>query len=225
VLHTDEKLLSAYRAGETAAYEAVYRHYAEPVRRFLTGGFTFISQGRTCRFRGGSVAGLDLEAVMQETFARAFAPATRANYDGERPFKNYLFSIAKNLVLREFQRRDRVLHEEHTEEATDALALRGIELGFVPQGKSPERAVADSELSKVTQAFIKSLTAEQTAFFASRFARGLTQEATAKAMSCTRARVKLLEKNIRRRFLERLREHGYFVGYTPKARWTRQEAA
>ncbi len=224
MLHTDEKLLSAYRAGETAAYEVLYRHYAEPVRRFLCGGFTFISQGRTCRFRG-TAAGLDLEAIIQETFARAFAPSTRANYDGERPFKNYLFSIAKNLVLREFQRRDRVLNVEHTEEATDALAQRGVELGFTPQGKSPERAVADSELSKVTQGFIAGLTAEETAFFSSRFAQGLTQEATAKEMDCTRARVKLLEKSIRRRFLERLREHGYFVGYEPKPRWTRQQDA
>ncbi len=222
-LHQDRKLLAAYREGETWAYEAVYRLYAEPVRRFLAGGFTFVSRGRTCRYRGAGT-GIDLDAVVQETFARAFAPSTRVNYDGERPFKNYLFSIAKNLVLREFQRRDRVLNVENTEETTDALARRGIELGFTPEGPSPEHAVADEELHAVTRAFIETLNDEETEFFGVRFAQGLTQEATAEEMGCTRARVKLLEKALRRRFLETLRKNGYFVGYTPKPRWSRAEA-
>lgn len=221
MLHKDLKLLAAYRDGETWAFEALYRAHAEPVRRFLAGGFTFVSRGRTCRYRGAA-AGIDVDAIVQETFARAFAPSTRVNYDGERPFKNYLFSIAKNLVLREFQRRDRVLSVENTEETTDALARRGVELGFTPEEPSPEHAVADEELHAVTRGFIATLNEEETEFFGIRFARGLTQEATADEMGCTRARVKLLEKALRRRFLETLRAHGYFVGYTPKPRWSRQ---
>jgi RNA polymerase sigma factor (sigma-70 family) len=224
VLHTDKKLLKAYRKGETWAYDAVYRHYSEPVRRFLQGGFTFISRGRTCRFRGGA-AGIDLEAVVQETFARAFSPSTRKNYDGERPFKNYLFSIAKNLVLREFQRRDRVLNVENTEETTDVLARRGVDYGLTSAESNPEGQVADEELQACTRAFIDELNEEETEFFTQRFAHGLTQEATAKAMDVTRARVKLLEKNLRKRFLEMLRGNGYFVGYTPKPRWSRGEKA
>lgn len=224
MLHKDAKLLAAYRDGETWAYEVVYREHAEPVRRFLTGGFTFVSRGRTCRYRGAGV-GIDIDAIVQETFARAFAPSTRVNYDGERPFKNYLYSIAKNLVLREFQRRDRVLSVDNTDEATDALARRGVELGFTPPEPSPEHAVADEELHELTRGFIRTLSAEETEFFTIRFARGLTQEATADEMACTRARVKLLEKNLRRRFLETLRKHGYFVGYTPKPRWARQSQA
>lgn len=224
MLHTDKKLLKGYRNGETWAYEAVYLHYSEPVRRFLQGGFTFVSRGRTCRFRGGA-AGIDIDAVVQETFARAFAPSTRTNYDGERPFKNYLFSIAKNLVLREFQRRERVLNVENTEEATDALARRGVDFGLTSAESNPEGQVADDELQACTRAFIDGLNTEETEFFRHRFAHGLTQEATAEAMQVTRARVKLLEKHLRKRFLEMLRGHGYFVGYTPKPRWSRHQRA
>jgi RNA polymerase sigma factor (sigma-70 family) len=224
VLHNDKKLLRAYRKGDTAAYDRIYRHYSEPVRRFLQGGFTFVSRGRTCRFRGGS-AGIDVDAIVQETFARAFAPSTRKNYDGERPFRNYLFSIAKNLVLREFQRRDRVLNVEHTEETTDVLARRGVDYGLTSAEQNPEGAVADEELHAVTRRFIEELNDEETEFFSQRFAHGLTQEATADAMGCTRARVKLLEKNLRRRFLTVLRDNGYFVGYTPKPRWSRATKA
>jgi RNA polymerase sigma factor (sigma-70 family) len=224
VLHKDKKLLRAYREGETWAYEQVYRLYSEPVRRFLQGGFTFVSRGRTCRYRGGN-AGIDTDAIVQETFARALSASTRRNYDGERPFKNYLFSIAKNLVLREFQRRDRVLQVENTEETTDALARRGVDFGLTTADQNPEHAVQDEDLMRVTREFISDLSEEERVFFEHRFASALTQEATAEAMGCTRARVKLLEKSMRRRFLTVLREHGYFVGYTPKPRWSRQQKA
>jgi RNA polymerase sigma factor (sigma-70 family) len=225
MLHEDRKLLAAYRAGETWAFEILYRAFAEPVRRFLAGGFTFVSRGRTCRYRGG-VAGIDAESILQETFARAFAPATRVHYDGERPFKNYLFSIAKNLVLREFQRRERVLPMDTTEETTDMLARRRSDShpGLHSDERDPEVATADGELHEVTKEFIKTLDEEGRAFFLHRFVRGLTQEGTAAAMGATRARIKLLEKAQRKNFLEALRSAGYFVGYTPKPRWTRKAA-
>lgn len=227
MLHEDRKLLAAYRAGETWAFEILFRAFSEPVRRFLAGGFTFVSRGRTCRYRGG-VPGIDSDSILQETFARAFAPATRTHYDGERPFKNYLFSIAKNLVLREFQRRERVLPLDATDEGgTDLLARRRSDSmpGFQSEDRDPEVAFADNELHEVTRAFIKTLDDEGRTFFSHRFVAGLTQEATADAMGATRARVKLLEKAQRQGFLDALRDAGYFVGYTPRPRWTRAKVA
>lgn len=225
MLHEDRKLLAAYRAGETWAFEILYRSLSEPVRRFLAGGFTFVSRGRTCRYRGG-VPGIDAESILQETFARAFAPSTREHYDGERPFKNYLFSIAKNLVLRELARRERVLPLELGDEGTEHLRRRRAD--SVPtlssEERDPETFLADGELKVVTKQFVAQLDAEGRAFFLYRFVRGLTQEATADAMKITRARVKLVEKEQRRAFLALLREHGYFVGYAPKPRWTRHAA-
>jgi len=225
MLHEDRKLLAAYRAGETWAFEILYKTFVEPVRRFLLGGFTFVSRGRTCRYRGG-VAGIDSESILQETFARAFAASTRTNYDGERPFKNYLFSIAKNLVLREFARRERVLSMDTNEDTTDILARRSTDShpGFHSDEKDPELVTADGELHDITKGFIQTLDDEGKSFFLHRFVQGLTQEATADAMKATRARIKLLEKVQRKRFLDALRTAGYFVGYNPKPRWTRQVA-
>jgi RNA polymerase sigma factor (sigma-70 family) len=225
MLHEDRKLLAAYRAGETWAFEILFRTFSEPVRRFLAGGFTFVSRGRTCRYRG-SFPGIDADSILQETFARAFAPSTRQHYDGERPFKNYLFSIAKNLVLREFQRRERVMPLDTTEEGTDFLARRSTSStpGLHSEDRDPEVAVADTELHEVTKAFITSLDDEGRTFFTFRFVKGLTQEATAEAMGATRARIKLLEKVQRKAFLDALRGAGYFIGYQPKPRWTRKVA-
>lgn len=226
MLHLDPRLLQAYRDGESWAYETLYREHAGAIARFLRGGFSFVSRGRTCRFRGGQSA-VDLEGVVQETFARAFLPSTRANYDGVRPFKNYLFSIAKNLVLRELNQRERLVSvDPQLDDTCDVRAREGVDaegLQHVPL--SPERCVADEELLDLTRHFVAGLGEEERTFFSIRFARGLTQEATAEEMRVTRARVKLLEKHLRRRFLDALREHGYFVGYQPRPRWSRASAA
>ncbi len=226
MLHEDQKLLAGYRAGETWAFEILFRALSEPVRRFLAAGFTFVSAGRTCRYRG-NMPGVDADSIVQETFARAFAPATRVNYDGERPFKNYLFTIAKNLVLREVQRRERVMPRDMTEEGTDLLARRCSDSmpGFHSEDHDPEVALADQELHDVTRDYLKTLDDDGREFFEHRFVLGLTQQATATAMGATRARIKLLEKAQRRGFLDALHGAGYFAGYTPRPRWTRAKAA
>ncbi len=225
-LHEDPALLKAYREGETWAFEVLYRQYTVLVQRFLLGGFTFVSQGRTCRYRGGN-AGVDVDAIVQETFTRAFSSSTRTNYDGERPFKNYLLSIAKNLVLRELARHERLSSLDSMDETTDVVLRRARSTGgggLLPDERSPEKAAGDAELTGITREFIASLTEEEKDFFHHRFVGGLTQEATADEMKCTRARVKLLEKNLRTDFLTKLRARGYFVDHDMKPRWTRKAA-
>jgi len=225
-LHEDPALLKAYRGGETWAFEILYRQYNVLVQRFLFGGFTFVSQGRTCRYRGGN-AGVDVDAIVQETFTRVFAISTRSHYDGERPFKNYLLSIAKNLVLRELARHDRLASLDSMEETTDVVLRRARSTGgggFLPDERSPEKAAGDAELTAITRTFIDTLSDEEKSFFNHRFVAGLTQEDTAAQMGCTRARVKLLEKNLRVEFLEKLRARGYFVDHDMKPRWSRRAA-
>ncbi|MCP4501724.1 MAG: sigma-70 family RNA polymerase sigma factor [Deltaproteobacteria bacterium] len=219
----DKALLEGYRAGESWAYERLYNEHGESVARFLNGGFSFLSRGRLCRYRGNA-PGIDQEAIVQETFARALAPRTRVNYDGERPFRNYLFSIAKNLVLREYSRRERVLDSDQSDEAADVIQLHSSISLHEKSEANPERLASNNELSTMTTAFVRALSEEEQRFFDERFVNGNTQDGTAKIMGCTRARIKLLEKNIRRSFLENLRESGYFVGYEPKARWSRDVA-
>lgn len=216
----DPKLLAEYRKGNQAAFIALYERYANPLRRFLQGGFSFSSQGKLCRFRGTD-AGMDVEALVQETFARAFASTTRENYDGVRPFQTYLFSIAKNLVLRECHYRDRVVSVDYVEEADESRVIFSSQKygGF---GENPEKKFSNVELRNITKEFIDCAGAEERVYFQSRFSQGLTQEATAKSMGTTRARIKLLEKKVRNQFLEHLRKHGYFVDYTPNPRWRRK---
>jgi DNA-directed RNA polymerase specialized sigma24 family protein len=95
---------------------------------------------------------------------------------------------------------------------------------LLPEDKSPEKISADVELSTIIRGYIAELDDEERVFFNHRFASALTQEATAEAMNCTRARVKLLEKRLRESFLVAMRDRGYFVDHDMKPRWSRKAA-
>lgn len=216
----DPELLLSYKKGEKKAFLALYNKYSSPLRKFLQGGFSFSSQGRICRFRGVDPS-MEVESLVQETFARAFIATTRKNYDGERPFQTYLFSIAKNLVLRECHHRERLIHVESIEET----APPAVSYAFCSRenyGPNPETHVQNLQLKKMTDDFIEALNEEEKTFFSTRFANGLTQEATAEAMATTRARIKLLEKNLRKRFLDMLRKNGYLISHQVSPRWKRK---
>lgn len=213
-------LLESYRKGEKKAFLAIYNKYSSPLRKFLQGGFSFSSQGRICRFRGMD-ASMDVESIVQETFARAFVITTRTNYDGARPFQTYLFSIAKNLVLRECHHRERLVHVESVDETAEPVT----NYPFCSRdafSETPEAHVQNMQLKALTDGFIASLDDEERQFFSLRFAKGHTQEGTATKMETTRARVKLLEKNMRKRFLDMLRKNGYLVEHEINPRWKRR---
>lgn len=219
----NQELLESYRKGEKSAFLTLYNKHSSPLRKFLQGGFSFSSQGRICRFRGVD-ASMDVEAIVQETFARAFIATTRTNYDGARPFQTYLFSIAKNLVLRECHHRDRVISVEHVEDTADSTSNHPF-CSRDSYGQSPEAHVQNMQLKVLTDGFIASLNDEERQFFSLRFAKGNTQEKTAERMETTRARIKLLEKNMRKRFLDVLRKNGYLVDHDINPRWKRKAVA
>lgn len=214
------ELLAAYKRGEKKAFLELYNKYSSPLRKFLQGGFSFSSQGRICRFRGADPS-MEVDSLVQETFTRAFIATTRTNYDGERPFQTYLFSIAKNLVLRECHQRERLVHVESVED-TIQPAVNYPFCSRDSYGQNPEQNVQNLQLKKMTESFIDELNHEEQAFFTARFANGLTQEATATEMNTTRARIKLLEKNMRKRFLDMMRKNGYLIDHELAPRWKRK---
>lgn len=218
LLVKDRVLLRAFRRGEGWALEEVFEYYSPKLRRYLQSGFSFTSQGRICRF-GGSATGADLEWVVQETFARAFEERTRRAYDGKRPFARYLQTVARNLLLREINRNRRFtgLEEGNATEQEDGNSLAVVHQFHA----NPEQAAEQKELQAILAGFLSDLDPEEAEFVQHRFIDQKTQEGTAEAMGKTRARVKVLESSMRRRFLDLFRQHGYFVECDPRPRWTR----
>jgi len=220
LLVKNRKLLRGFRKGEPWALEQVYQYYGTRLRRYLLSGFTFESRGRICRFNGAA-GGQDLEWVVQETFARAFEARTRRAYDGQRPFLRYLQTVARNLLLREINRTRRLINIDDSARADHEDNQANAVVRQLPA--NPEQVAEQHELQDILRSFMATLDEEEERFVHLRFINSLTQEATAEAMDRTRARIKVLEASLRKRFLDLFRTHGYFVDCAPKPRWTRKD--
>lgn len=213
----DPMLLEHFRAGQASALERVYRSFLQPLKNFVLRGFAFKSDGRDLYFRG-LWSEHDLDDIVQETFRRAFGFKARQSYDGVRPYKNYLFTIARNAVINDlmFKSRQIPVGEALTRDAPgeelgplESWVLNHwtqLEAGVVPHS---EERVENLEIYGLITAFLEALSEEEGRFFQVRFLGHCSQETTARQMGWNRARVRKLEARLRRAFLCHVQGTGY----------------
>lgn len=84
---SDQELMLAVKAGDRAAFEALYGRYRDRLHAFLV------------RYTGDPATAQDL---FQETFLRVFRD--RARYQPRAAFATWLFTIARNLFLDSLKR-------------------------------------------------------------------------------------------------------------------------
>lgn len=190
-LTRNRALLDAFRRGERAALERVYRAHVDDVVRLFRHGFV-AGEAR--------VAGLgDLDRCLeltQDVFLRAFSPAARAGYDGLRPYRPYLLRIARNLLIDRLRAGGREVPLAAVADGPEAEARL-----FPPEVPEPEADLHRQRLKEATQAFLASQDAELQRFVTLRFVEDRSQYEVLEAMAVTRRRVRTLE----RRALEGLR--------------------
>ena len=204
LLLQDRPLLDAFRRGETTALSTVYQEYVRPLHAMLSDGFTFGSGDELHRFAGYRAAPWKLENAIQETFARAFAPSARLGYDGLRPYRNYLFAIARNLIVDQTRLDAR-------EVAADPFQLPTVDVDRA-LGAADEQ-VLDREVVAQCEAFLACLDQEQRALFEARFHQGFSVERVAQALGISEHQVKRGERLLKRRFFRMMKACGYFEGY------------
>lgn len=203
LLLENRALLEGFRAGRPEALRTVYLHYQPRVTAFLRGGFSFSSGGKWMRFRGYGGA-WELQQAAHETLARAFLPAARLAYDGLHPFGDYLLGIARNYVLNELRR-------------TDRLFVVGGPEELEPAADSPERIASaapvleEREVERLLAAFLEGCTPVERRLFELRFHDEKGQEEAAAAMGLTRIQVRRLEYKVKERLLLHLKKHGYLA--------------
>ena len=98
---SDEELASLARSGQIRAFDELVRRHWAGIRRFLLG---YLPHGSS-------------DDVAQETFLRAYRKIEQ--YDGNRPFLPWLFTISRRLALNEIRRKNRqreVFLPSHTAE-------------------------------------------------------------------------------------------------------------
>jgi DNA-directed RNA polymerase specialized sigma24 family protein len=91
------ELLRAFRAGDRAALETVYRAYVDKVAGIIRFGFSASA-------KGGAIVSLgdrpqEIADVVQEVFARSFARSAREAFDAGRDYGPYVYTVARNVVI------------------------------------------------------------------------------------------------------------------------------
>ncbi len=219
LLVENRDLLGRFRQGESAAMMQVFTHYAPQVASLLRRGFTFAAGEQRVRFSGYAQI-FDVEDCLQEIFRRAFSERARSRYDGLRPFSSYIITIAKNVVINEYQARKRALANFHVEEkhiddvVTDEWSAHDdvlVDAPNVPTGR-PEQDSETAELRGLIVDFRKTLNEREQAVFHWRFEESLSQAEMETRTQLTASKIKTTESKIRDRLRKFLQRHGYLAG-------------
>ena len=214
------ELLERFKAGERKALEEVYRHYVADVASFLQRGFSFNSRDRALRFTGYSQP-FDLDNAIQETFVRAFKESARLGYDGLHSYKNYLFAIARNLVIDEFRNREVAMSPFIESDRSDRPMVHDGEeappaesvTSDASHGTSAESDFLKQELTALYAGFIERLDDRDRTFFRARFEAQKTQVEAGATCGLSHMQARTLEKKLRERFLKYMHSKGYLEEY------------
>ena len=182
-------LLVAFRDGDPEALGEVFRVYVDAVNAVIRNGCRAGEHGRV---GGVGDAGTERDLV-HEVFRRAFSPSARSAFDGRRPYRPYLLTIARNVLIDHWRRRGR-------EEA--ASALEEAELEDPDSGRIEEDLDFRAQL-RVTRAFLERLTDDERELVRLRFEEELSQHELAERLGVSRWQVRARERSLRRR----LRKH------------------
>lgn len=201
VLERDRGLLDAFRRGDREALTRVFRHHIDDVARTLRAGVVVEVDGRRTRV-GQRLPEPEVEALVQETFARAFAPQARAGYDGLRPYGAWLATIARNLLI------DRARREQRSARFVpldDAEAL-----GLAADGpEDPAWGLEEQQLAGLVAGMKASLEEPDLSIFRLRFEQQRSFRETAEALGVTDIVVRRRDTRLRAKLLELLRSAGF----------------
>jgi RNA polymerase sigma-70 factor (ECF subfamily) len=186
----DPGLLEAFRRGERAALERVYREHVEGVEAFL----------RSRLARAGRLSPPILADLVQEVFMKAFAERARASYDGTRDYRPYLIALARNMLIDWLRRSRREVSEPRELEA----------LIDAEDGDPTAAELFPPELVAATSRYLAALPPELKAVHERRFVNAEPQVSAAQALGISRQNLRTLERKLvqgLRRALRRVQSH------------------
>ncbi len=189
----DPEFAAAYRDGKRGAMDAVFREHARPLECYLRRSFLFQKW--------------ELSDAIQETFLRAFAPEARRAYDCTRPYRNYLFTIAKNIIINEMKRPFRF--REVSVEELDCPDFRDSSPDLT---KLPgDRAAEINEMAFHFEGFKATLSEQERTVLEVRFLGQESTLMTAAKLNLSRQNVRTIEKSIRKKAYKYFRAAGFNV--------------
>ena len=204
-LEDDRALVAAFKRGDRAALTTVFRTYVHDVAR---------------QVRASRIAAHEVEAMVQEVFAKAFTEDARARWDGIRPYGAWLNTLTRNAMI-DRARKERRLDFRAPDDMPDVVDDRA----------SPADDVDAHELATVLARFEADLTDDERAVFARRFQEGLSLSVSAKALGWSEIKVRTVDTRLRARLLQDAQDAGFFarvrvrIGASLLARRSRKSGA
>lgn len=181
------ELLVRFRQGDRAALETVYWAYVDRVTRILqavVNGYTAAS-GERIRLRRE-----ELGDLVQEVFVRAFSPASRQSYDGDRPYGPYLGQIGRNVVADHWRSRRRQVVVD-VSPLLDALSVDADRI------ENASEEWSDPETIAVVERYLASLEPEMRRVHDALYVQGLSQRDAAAALGLGRQAIRGIEARLR----------------------------
>ena len=179
-----QELLRSFRDGTRAALEEVYWAYVDRVEHVLRMGFVVAATGTHVPGAGQDHA--ERADLLQEVFARAFAPAARLAYDGIRDYAPYLDTIARNLLVDRARKRGR------------EIPALDVEQAAAPSPADTDDAPwADSQTMALVARYLEGLPEDLKVVHEARYVRCLSQRDAATALGISRQNLRTLEDRLR----------------------------
>ncbi len=179
----DVRLMLAFREGETAAFDELFRRWSGPLLRYLERMVRDLSTA---------------EELVQEAFLRVYR--ARDRYRPDARFSTWLYRIATNLALNELRRpRRKSIH--HSTEGDDAPELR-------VEGPGSDDLVDARRMAAAVYQALGRLPEKQRAALCLAAVEGLSYAEVAEALDVTEKAVKSLVHRARSTLASRLAEPG-----------------
>jgi RNA polymerase sigma factor (sigma-70 family) len=184
------ELLVAFREGQVAALEEVYRAYVPAIDR----------QVRSLARRAGVTELSQPSAVadlLQDIFIRAFSPAARRAYDGVRDYGPYLATIAHNCFVDALRGRREVANPIEDQEVDPRQT--GLE------------NYCDAEVLVVVKSYLSALPEGLEGVYRERFVLGRSQSDASAALGLSRRELRTAEDHLRRGLRKALARAGLLM--------------
>jgi RNA polymerase sigma-70 factor (ECF subfamily) len=179
----DVRLMLALRAGDTSAFDALFRRWSGPLLRFVD---------RMVRDPAAA------EELVQETFLRLYK--ARERYEPEARFSTWLYTIATRLALNELRRP----RQQHPHKSTDETDADGASLVLSHEGPRADDVAHARRMGASVEAALVDLPERQRAALWLAAVEGLSYAEIAESLATSEKSVKALVHRARCALSERL---------------------
>ena len=207
ILNENRDLLDAFRRGEHEALTTVYHAYSDAVLRCLQTGFTDKHKGTFIRGVENINERLDL---LQDIFLKAFSKNARESYDGIRPYRAFLLTIARNRLIdywRAHARNPVAAGHDHSDGYGDDLP-ENIHLQAEETDASEEDRIFWQQCLEASDEFVSKQNVRHQQFIALRFREELPLLEVARQLKMSRWKARALEGKLQQNLEKHLRQKG-----------------